>query len=143
MPTKNISVTEQLNKLIAFRQMMYDEVLTQAKEAQFETVDSLLLSDHPRSYAELSLSPVFRRQWSSLYAALERGDQDEARLGCLLTAQIPRTGVQVGYDDVGASQESDFARFGLWSQPDPGPQTALDRERASVLAAELESRSGQ
>ena len=95
MPTKNISATEQLNKLIAFRQMIYDEVLTQAKDAQFETLDSLLLSDHPRSYAELSLSPVFRRRWPSLYDALERGQQDEKRLGELLVGQIPTEGVQV------------------------------------------------
>lgn len=95
MPTKNISATEQLNKLIAFRQMIYDEVLCQAKDAQFETLDSLLLSDHPRSYAELSLSPVFRREWPSLYDALERGGQDEERQGRLLAAQIPAESVQV------------------------------------------------
>jgi hypothetical protein len=95
MPTNNISATEQLNKLIAFRQIIYDEVLGQAKDAQFETLDSLLLSDHPRSYAELSLSPVFRREWPSLYDALERGEQDEERLRRLLAAQIPSAGVQV------------------------------------------------
>lgn len=95
MPTNNNSATEQLNKLIAFRQIIYDEVLSQAKDAQFETVDSLLLSDHPRSYAELSLSPVFRRAWPSLYDALERGEQDEQRLGQLLVTQIPSAGVQI------------------------------------------------
>lgn len=95
MPTNNIFATEQLNKLIAFRQMIYEEVLTLAKDAQFEILDSLLLSDHPRSYAELSLSPVFRRQWPSLYDALERGGQVEERLGRLLAAHIPAKGVQV------------------------------------------------
>ncbi len=95
MTALTISATKQLNKLIAFRQIIYDEVLTQARDAQFETLDSLLMSDHPRSFAELSLLPVFRREWPSLYDALERGRQDEERLGQLLVAQIPTEGVQV------------------------------------------------
>lgn len=39
MPTKNISAIEQLNKLIAFGQIIYEEVQSQAQDAQ--TVDSL------------------------------------------------------------------------------------------------------
>jgi hypothetical protein len=95
MRTLNISATEQLNKLIEFRQIVDEEILMDARDAQFETIDSLLLSDHPRSCAELSLSPVFRRQWSSLYDGLERGRQDEKRLAQLLVQQLPAQGVQV------------------------------------------------
>ena len=95
MTASKISAQEKLNKLIAFRQIIYEKVLVQAKDAQFETLDSLLLSDHPRSYAELSLSPVFRREWPSLYDALERGSQDESSLKRLLADQIPKNGVQV------------------------------------------------
>jgi hypothetical protein len=92
---KESSAIEQLNKLIEFRQIVYDEVFIEARDVQFETIDSLLLSDHPRSFAELSLSPVFRRQWSSLYDAVERGRQDEERLERLLVKQVPTQGVQV------------------------------------------------
>ena len=95
MRTLQISANEQLNKLIEFRQIVYEEILVEAGDAQFETIDSLLLSDHPRSFAELSLSPVFRRRWPSLYDGLERGRQDETRLAQLLVQQIPRHGVQI------------------------------------------------
>lgn len=95
MTTLNTSPTEQLNKLIEFRQILYEQVLSQGRDAQFETIDSLLFSDHPRSFAELSLSPVFRRQWSSLYDGLERGRQNRRQLDQLLVQQVPRAGVQV------------------------------------------------
>jgi len=50
----------QFNKLIEFRQAIYDHGLTRARDAQFELVDALLLSPPIRSFPELSLSPVFR-----------------------------------------------------------------------------------
>ena len=95
MTTLNTSTTEQLNKLIEFRQILYEQVLSQGRDAQFETIDSLLCSDHPRSFAELSLSPMFRRQWPSLYDGLERGRQNRRQLDQLLVQQVPRAGVQV------------------------------------------------
>lgn len=95
MTTLQKSATEQLNKLIEFRQIVYGEVLTTARDGLFEAIDSLLLSDHPRSFAELSLSPVFRRQWPSLYDALERGRLNEGRLERLLVAQVPSQTAQV------------------------------------------------
>ena len=95
MTTLNTSTTEQLNKLIEFRQILYEQVLSQGRDAQFETIDSLLLSVHPRSFAELSLLPVFRRQWPSLYDGLERGGQNRRQLDQLLVQQVPRAGVQV------------------------------------------------
>ena len=67
---------EQFNTLIEFRRAVYDHGLTLAKDAQFELVDALLLSPPIRSFPELSLSPVFRRQWPSAYAAIEEGQQD-------------------------------------------------------------------
>jgi hypothetical protein len=57
---------DQCNNLIEFRQAVYDHGLTKAKDAQFELVDALLLSPPIRSFPELSLSPVFRRQWPSI-----------------------------------------------------------------------------
>lgn len=47
MTTLQKSATEQLNKLIEFRQIVYGEVLTTARDGLFEAIDSLLLSDHP------------------------------------------------------------------------------------------------
>ena len=45
--------------------------LGNAKDAVFELSDAAILSRHPSSLAELSLSPVFRRQWHSTYEAVE------------------------------------------------------------------------
>jgi hypothetical protein len=86
---------EQFNKLIEFRQAVYDNGLVWVKDAQFELVDALLLSPPIRSFPELSLSPVFRRQWSSAYDAIERGQQDRKWLESYFMQQIPSEGVQM------------------------------------------------
>lgn len=59
------------DKLIAFRQTAY-EPLGRAHDAMLELGDAILRSS-PRvnSCAELSCSPLFRRQWSSLNKALQ------------------------------------------------------------------------
>ena len=79
----------QFSKIIEFRQEVYTYAFTQARDAQFELIDALLLSRSIRSYPELSQSPAFRRQWHSLYKAMETGRQDEAWLTTYLTQQVP------------------------------------------------------
>ncbi len=59
-----------LEKLKKFRQEAY-HLLGPAKDATFELMDAVLLSRSVYSFAELSLSPVFRRRWPSLYESLE------------------------------------------------------------------------
>ena len=93
--TLNTSTTEQLNNLIEFRQTVYEQILAGVKDAQFELVDAILLSEGVGSFAELSLSPVFRRQWSSAYSAVEDGKQEEAKMEQSFIEQVPREGVQV------------------------------------------------
>jgi hypothetical protein len=83
---------EQRNELIGFRQRVYNEVLDRRRDAQFELLDALAGSGPLRSLAELSLSPLFHRGWSSLYAALEDGSLDEAALRDLLVEPLPRDG---------------------------------------------------
>src|SRR5262245_65346128 len=95
MPTNNHSTARQLNNLIEFRQTVYEQILTKVQDAQFELIDALLLSDHPRCFAELSLSPIFRRGWPSAYSAIEEGAQHEQRLFDCFLQQVPRQGVQV------------------------------------------------
>ena len=80
---------KQLNNLIEFRQAIYEHGLTKAKDAQVELVDALLLSSPIRSFTELSLSPAFRRKWSSAYAAIENGERDREWLERLFVEQIP------------------------------------------------------
>lgn len=93
--TRDISTKEQLNKLIAFRQLVYDNGLEQARDAQFELIDAILTSNQIRSFAELSLSPLHRRKWSSAYAALKNGQQDRDYLSLLFIHHLPREPVQV------------------------------------------------
>jgi hypothetical protein len=86
---------EQFNNLIEFRQAVYEQGLTRARDAQFELVDALLLSPPIRSFPELSLAPVFRREWPSVYAAIEEGAQDREWLEEYFVEQIPRRGVKI------------------------------------------------
>jgi hypothetical protein len=95
MLTLNSSTAKQLNNLIEFRQVVYDPILQGGRDAQFELIDALLLSDHPRCFAEVSLSPAFRRRWPSIYEAIEAGSQDQAQLARCFLGQVPRQGVQV------------------------------------------------
>jgi len=89
------STTRQLNNLIEFRQTVYDQILTRGGDAQFELIDALMLSEPLACFAELSLSPVFRRQWSSAYQGLEAGQQSATQLSRCFINQLPRTGIQV------------------------------------------------
>ena len=89
------STTLQRNRLLAFRQALYDQVFTRARGALFEALDALLLCPGPASLAELALVPVFRRRWPSLYAALADGALDRACLERTLWAQVPAGAVLV------------------------------------------------
>lgn len=111
---------EQFNKIIAFRQEVYQHGLTKAKDAQFELVDALLLSPAIWSFPALSLSPVFRRGWASAYAALEHGEQDHAWLEQCFLEQVPATGMQI---------------FSLDGTDWPHPQAKVLADRQYVHAA--------
>jgi hypothetical protein len=85
---KQISTTQQLNKLIEFRQAIYDRVLLQARDTQFELIEALLEGERIHSFPELSLSGRFQRQWHSSYTAIDRGKQAEETLLGLVSQQM-------------------------------------------------------
>lgn len=89
------STKGQFSKLIEFRQDVYQQGLTRARDAQFELVDALLLNRSIRSFPELTLTPIFRREWPSAYAAIGEGKQDREWLEERFIAQVPRQGTQV------------------------------------------------
>lgn len=60
-------IFEQLQE---FRQGVYEQ-LGKARDAVFELMDAVLVSPSIPSFVSLSLSPVFRRGWPSVYAALQ------------------------------------------------------------------------
>jgi hypothetical protein len=72
MRIQQYTANENLNRLVTFRQTVYNR-LGPARDALFELGDAVLLSPPVRSFPELTLSPVFRRKWSSSYEAIEDG----------------------------------------------------------------------
>lgn len=67
-----------LNTLKQIRQQVY-QCYERSADALFELGDALSSEATARSLPELSLSPFFRRQWASVYEALEDGRIDEQR----------------------------------------------------------------
>jgi hypothetical protein len=86
---------KHLNRLIEFRQAVYRSGFTQRRDAQFELLDALLLAGPVNSFPELSLCPIFQRQWPSAYAAMEDGRQDQQWLKEYLCRQVTPQGVAV------------------------------------------------
>ena len=90
MNTSTPAAATQLNKLQTFRQAAYS-CLGPARDALFELTDAALLTDQAPSFAYLALSPVFRRGWPSLYAALQDGRPDPSRLLALYAPLVQPT----------------------------------------------------
>lgn len=76
------------NQLQAFRQTLYD-TLGNARAALFDLMDAVLVSASLVSFVSLSQSPVFRRQWSSTYAALQDSQRPRTKLLQVLVKAMP------------------------------------------------------
>lgn len=85
---------EQINKLIEFRQTIYEEGLIGYRDAQFELMDSVLCNQKVGSYPELSQTPLFQRKWHSVYQGMKAGRQKRKKLRQTMCQQVP-TGQQV------------------------------------------------
>jgi hypothetical protein len=70
-------------RLSRFRKNLYG-CLRRRADALFELIDSMLVVGAVSSPPHLSLAPVHRRGWGSLYAALSKGRIDEDALRTLL-----------------------------------------------------------
>lgn len=79
-----------LTQLEKFRRAVYDS-LGKAKDAVFELMDAVLTSPSIPSFVSLSQSPVFRRKWSSVYAALHDSRPPKRKLLKLMVEEIPKT----------------------------------------------------
>jgi hypothetical protein len=75
------------DKLKRFRQSAYT-LLGKGKDVIFDLMDAVLTSPQVNSFVELSLSPVFRRAWSSLYAGLRQSRLPRRKLMQLYIEQI-------------------------------------------------------
>ena len=81
-------MTQSFKKLQQFRSKAY-QLLGRAKDATFDLMDAVLVTRNIYSFAELSLSPVFRRKWPSLYEALEDCRPNRHKLMKLYLTEIP------------------------------------------------------
>jgi len=75
------------NQLQEFRQTLYDH-LGNARDALFDLMDAVLVSACTLSFVSLSQSPVFRRQWSSIYEALQDSHLPRSTVLKLMVSQI-------------------------------------------------------
>jgi hypothetical protein len=78
-------------RLEEFRQAAYTH-LGKAHDATFELTDAILLTRNIYSLADLSLSPVFRRKWPSIYEAIQDTKPDRDKLMELYIKQISTFG---------------------------------------------------
>lgn len=74
------------DRLQKFRQEAY-QLLTRAKDATFELMDAVMTTPSANSLAEMSLNPLFRRKWPSVYEALEDSRPQRNKLMKLYLAQ--------------------------------------------------------
>src|SRR5512141_2855857 len=77
------------DKLRVFRHQAYC-LMGNGRDALFDLMDAVLVSRSVYSFAELSLSPVFRRQWPSLYESLQDSNPPRGELMGLYLEQIPQ-----------------------------------------------------
>lgn len=87
MPNSTAPATGHLNKLKTFRQAAYTH-LGNARDALFELSDAVLLCPHVQCLAEYSQSPVFRRQWPSVYEAIQDGRPARGKLLTLYLREV-------------------------------------------------------
>jgi hypothetical protein len=80
--------TSPLARLGAFRDQLH-ACFPRRADALFELGDALLCAEAVPSLPYLSLEPVCRRGWGSIYAALARGEVDAERLRDLLVSSLP------------------------------------------------------
>jgi hypothetical protein len=81
---------ESFTDLKAFRKRAYT-LLGNGKDSVCDLMDAVLTSRGVPSFAELSLSPVFRRQWPSLYKVLERSEPPGQSLLALYVEHLPKS----------------------------------------------------
>lgn len=71
-----------------FRKRAYS-LLGNGRDSLCDLVDTVLTSRSVTSFAELSLSPVFRRAWQSLYKVLMRSAPPDSKLLSLYNDYLP------------------------------------------------------
>jgi hypothetical protein len=91
---KKNTTQEHINKIIEFRQVIHANGFGKQRDALSEALDALCLTGSLSSFPLLSLSKAFRRQWHSLYKAVEGETGKDEWLSYHLSRQVPQSGIQ-------------------------------------------------
>lgn len=110
---------QTLTLLQQFRAGLYHS-FSQRADAVFELIDALASDTQARSPVELSLSPVFGRQYASVYDGLDGWQADQSQLQALLLAAAPLPAAE------------GFRLIGLDHTPKPRPYAETVSERSFV-----------
>ena len=121
------STKENINKLIEFRQAVYEKGMPARGDALFNVVDALLCEGSVTSFAMLSQSEQFHRKWPSLYAAVADGKIDSAWLREYLARQVSSQGVCV---------------FPIDGSPWPRPRSRVLEDRQYIYQASSDVNGG-
>ncbi|NJC97164.1 MAG: transposase [Anaerolineae bacterium] len=121
------STKENINKLIEFRQAVYEKGMPARRDALFNIVDALLCEGSVTSFAMLSQSEQFQRKWPSLYAGVADGKIDSAWLRKYLAQQVPLQGVCV---------------FPIDGSPWPRPRSRVLEDRQYIYQASSDVNGG-
>lgn len=124
---KQATTKEYFNKLIEFRQAVYENGITRRRDAVFDLLDAMLSEGAVSSFAMLSQAEPFQRKWSSVYAAVEDGRLNEDWLRKYLAQEVPGTGI---------------CRFALDGSPWPRPRAKTLEDRQYVFQASSDVNGG-
>lgn len=106
-------------KLCTFRVQVHS-CMKRRSDALFELADAILTAGSVPSPVHLSLAPVHRRGWCSLYAALSQGHIDAESVRDLLAEQPFDDGLAVESPAVYAVDMSSWPRCDAESSPERG-----------------------
>lgn len=121
------STKQDINKLIEFRQAIYENGMRARRDALFDLLDALISEGPVSSFAMLSQSSRFQREWPSLYAAVEDGELDCQWLRTYLARQIPQQSICV---------------FPIDGSPWPRPRSRVLDDRQFVYQASSDVNGG-
>ncbi len=85
-------IMTSIENLKRFRQRSYN-MLGNGRDALFDLMDAVITSRHVSSFVELSMSPVFRREWPSLYASVQDGAPRRENLMSEYVQYIPASDI--------------------------------------------------
>jgi hypothetical protein len=84
-----MTIKPYTTKLEQFRQQLYQNFNNRA-DTLMELVDAICSNPHARSVVEYSLTPCFRRSYSTIFKAINEMEWDELAIAYLLAPYLPR-----------------------------------------------------